>query len=255
MRLGLAAVRPQLRRAWRAAQGVAFAAGAWLIFGLSLLVVFITALVAPGKTTWNAAQRCVRLFFRICRIPVAVQGLENLPASGPCVIAANHTSYLDGAVLVAVLPWRNYAFVAKRELEDNALSRILVKGLGAVFVERFEVQKSAEHADALVQTARDGASLIVFPEGTLARQSGLMPFRAGAFQVAAQAGIPVVPVSLRGVRSVLRDETWYPRRAPIAVTVAAPIAPEGDDWNATLQLRDRTRAEILKHCGEPDLAG
>jgi acyl carrier protein len=255
MRLGLAAVRPQLRRAWRAAQGVAFAAAAWLIFGLSLLAVFITALVAPGKTTWNAAQRCVRLFFRICRIPVAVQGLENLPASGPCVIAANHTSYLDGAVLVAVLPWRNHAFVAKRELEENALSRILVKGLGAVFVERFEVQKSAEHADALVQTARDGASLIVFPEGTLARHSGLMPFRAGAFQVAAQAGIPVVPVSLRGVRSVLRDETWYPRRAPIAVTVGAPIAPEGDDWNATLQLRDRTRAEILKHCGEPDLAG
>ena len=67
----------------------------------------------------------------------------------------------------------------------------------------------------------------MFPEGTLLRHSGLMPFRAGAFQVAAQAGIPVVPVALRGVRSVLRDETWYPRRAPIAVTIGAPIAPGG----------------------------
>jgi 1-acyl-sn-glycerol-3-phosphate acyltransferase len=217
------------------------------------MLVFLAALVAPGRVTWNVAQRCLRFFFRVCRIPVAVQGLENLPPSGPYVVASNHTSYLDGAVLVAVLPWRRYAFVAKRELADNFFSRVLVRGLGAVFVERFDVQRSAEHADALVQAARDGVSLIVFPEGTLMRHSGLMPFRAGAFQVAAQAGIPVVPVSLRGVRSVLRDETWYPRRAPIAATFAAPIVPDGDDWNAVLRLRDRTRAEILQHCGERDL--
>jgi hypothetical protein len=63
-----------------------------------------------------------------------------------------------------------------------------------------------------------------------------------------------VPVSLRGVRSVLRDETWYPRRAPVAVTFSPPVQPDGEDWNAALRLRDRVRAEILKHCGEPDLA-
>ena len=253
IRLVLAGIGPQLRRGVRAAQGVLFALAAWLIFGVSFLLVFLAALVAPGRVTWNVAQRCMRFFFRVCRIPVAVQGLEKLPPSGPYVIASNHTSYLDGAVLVAVLPWRRYAFVAKRELADNFFSRVLVRGLGAVFVERFDVQRSAEHADALVQAARDGASLIVFPEGTLMRHSGLLPFRAGAFQVAAQAGIPVVPVSLRGVRSVLRDETWYARRAPIAATFGAPIAPDGDDWNAVLRLRDRARAEILQHCGEPDL--
>jgi 1-acyl-sn-glycerol-3-phosphate acyltransferase len=252
IRLVLAGVGPQLRRGLRAGRGVLFALAAWLLFAVSLLAVFVTALVAPGRTTWNVAQRCVRLFFRACRIPVAVQGLDKVP-SGPHVIAANHTSYLDGAVLVATLPWRNYAFVAKRELADNFFSRVLVKGIGAVFVERFDVQRSAEHADALVQAAKDGVSLIVFPEGTLTRHSGLMPFRAGAFQVAAQAGVPVVPVSLRGVRSVLRDETWYPRRAPIAATFGAPIAPDGADWNAVLRLRDRTRAEILQHCSEPDL--
>jgi 1-acyl-sn-glycerol-3-phosphate acyltransferase len=104
-----------------------------------------------------------------------------------------------------------------------------------------------------VQAAKRGVSLIIFPEGTLRRHTGLLPFRAGAFQVAAQAGIPVVPVSLRGVRSVLRDETWYPRRAAIAATFGPPIRPDGDDWNATLRLRDQVRAEILRHCGEPDL--
>ena len=254
LRLVAAGVGPQLRRIWRAARGVLFALGAWLVFGLSFIVVFAVATFAPGKTTWNVAGAALRLFFRVCRIPLRVRGLENLPASGPFVVAANHTSYLDGAVLIAALDWRNYAFVAKRELAENFVTRTLVRGIGACFVERFDVQRSAEHADELVEEAKSGVSLIVFPEGTLLRQTGLMPFRAGAFQVAAQAGIPVVPVALRGVRSVLRDETWYPRRAPIAVTFSAPVHPDGEDWNAALRLRDRVRADILKHCGEPDLA-
>jgi 1-acyl-sn-glycerol-3-phosphate acyltransferase len=254
LRLAAAGVGPQLRRGWRAAKGVLFALGAWLVFGTCLEIVFLSSLVAPGKTTWNLARMCLRFFFWVCRIPLAVRGLENLPPAGPFVVAANHTSYLDGAALIAALPWRNYAFVAKRELAANFISRTLVKGLGAVFVERFDVQRSAEHADELVAAAKNGVSLIIFPEGTLRRQTGLMPFRAGAFQVAAQAGIPVVPVSLRGVRSVLRDETWYPRRSPIGVAFGAPIHPDGTDWNATLRLRDRARAQILKHCGERDLA-
>jgi 1-acyl-sn-glycerol-3-phosphate acyltransferase len=177
-----------------------------------------------------------------------------MPASGPCIVASNHTSYLDGAALLAVLPWRNNAFVAKRELESNPVTRIFLRGLGVQFVERFDVQKSAEHADEPAAAVRGGTSLIVFPEGTLLRHAGLMPFRTGAFQAAAQAGVPVVPLALRGVRSVLRDETWYLRRSPISVTVSAPVVPEGSDWNAAVKLRDRVRADILRHCGEPDLA-
>jgi 1-acyl-sn-glycerol-3-phosphate acyltransferase len=157
-------------------------------------------------------------------------------------------------VLLAALDWRGYAFVAKNELLRNPFTRVFVGGIGAEFVERFDLQKSVEHADTLVEAARKGRSLIIFPEGTLMRSTGLMPFRAGGFQVAAKAGIPVIPVALRGVRSVLRDGTWYPRRSPIAVTFGAPISPDGDDWNAALRLRDRVRAEILRHCGEPDLA-
>ena len=258
-RLGLAGIAPQARRGWRVARGILFAARAWLAIGLLFPIALAAAALVPGKPAWNITGACARLFFRICRIPIVVHGAENLPpdspAAEPVVLAANHTSYLDGAVLLATLEWRRYAFVAKSELRDNPITRIFVGGLGSVFVERFDVQKSVEHADALVQAAREGRSLIIFPEGTLLRSTGLMPFRAGAFQAAAQAGVPVVPVALRGVRSVLRDGTWYPRRSPIAVTFGKPVRPEGSDWNATLALRDQVRAQILRHCGEPDLAG
>ncbi|HEX6691173.1 MAG TPA: AMP-binding protein [Burkholderiales bacterium] len=251
-RLVLAGIAPQIRRSWRTVRGVLFSARAWLLIGLFFPVVFLFSIVSPGARAWRVTGRCARLFFGLARIPLVVRGLENLPP-GPCVLAVNHTSYLDGVALMAALESRPFAFVAKRELLGNFVTRIFVRGIGALFVERFEVQKSVEHADELAAAAKAGTSLIVFPEGTFQRQSGLMAFRAGGFQAAAAAGVPVVPGAIRGARSVWRDGTWALRRSPVAVSFAPPVQPEGADWNAVLKLRDQTRAEILKRCGEPDL--
>ena len=252
-RLVLAGIVPQLRRGWSTAKGMLFAARAYAAFALLFPVVFLAAALAPGRPAWRIVSACTRLCFRLSGIPLVTRGLENLPP-GPCVIASNHTSYLDGAALLAALGARPFAFVAKRELKDNFVARVFLSGIGAEFVERFDVQKSAEHADELAEAAKRGVSLAVFAEGTLQRRPGLMPFRAGAFQVAAHAGIPVVPVAIRGARSVLRDGTWYLRRGAVALSFAPPVRPEGSDWNAAVRLRDQVRAEILKRCGEPDLA-
>jgi len=254
LRLVLAGVMPQTRRGLRVARGLLFAVWAWLVCIALLIVIFCAAAIVPGRRTWQVAHACSRLVFKLLRIPVVVRGAENIPPRGPYVVAVNHTSYMDAAVLLSVLPWHQSVFVAKRELGDNVLARIFFGGIGTKFIERFDVVKSTQHADELAQTARQGGTVIVFPEGTFTRHSGLLPFRTGAFQTAAQAQVPVVPIALRGVRSVLRDETWYLRRYPISVTIGAPIAPEGTDWNSAVKLRDRARAEILKHCGEHDLA-
>jgi 1-acyl-sn-glycerol-3-phosphate acyltransferase len=250
-RLGAAGVAPQLRRGWRVARGMLFALRAYLAFLVTAIPIFAAAATRNVRFTWKVGGIMTRLFLRLAGLPMLVRGLENIPP-GPVVLAPNHTSYLDALVLVSILGPRNFGFIAKREFLGNPLMRLLLTGFGCVFVERFDVQAAAGHADELVEAARRGRSLAIFPEGTLQRRAGLLPFRTGAFQVAAQAGIPVVPVALRGVRSVLRDGTWYVRRHPMAVTIGAPIAPEGSDWNAAVRLRDRVRAEVLKHCGEPD---
>jgi len=254
VRLLLAGAAPQLRRGLRALAGLTFAARGWLVFLPLVAVAFAFAWTAPPRIAWRVGHPIARLFFQLAGIPLAARGLENLPPSGPVVLAANHTSFLDAVALLALLEWRDWSFVAKKEFLGNFLLRTLLAGHGARFVERFDAKESAEHASQLVTAARSGISLIFFAEGKLTRFTGLAPFRTGAFQVAAQTGIPVVPVTLRGSRSVLRDGTWLPRRAPIAVTFGAPIAPEGSDWSAAVKLRDAVRAEILKHCGEPDLA-
>ena len=225
MRLVLAGAAPQLRRALTTLRGAVFALRGYLVFAALFPFALIGALVAPVSVCWSIGGRVSRWFLRLSGIPVVARGLESLPRGRPVVVAVNHTSYLDVVVLLSVLEYRGYAFVAKREFLGNPLMRALLSGFGTQFIERFDVQKSAEHANELADAAKRGVSLIVFPEGTLKRNTGLMPFRTGAFQAAAQAGIDVVPIALRGVRSVLRDGTWYLRKSPVSVVVGAPIAP------------------------------
>src|SRR4029079_2883244 len=254
VRLVLAGAAPQLRRAMRTLEGALFALRAYLAFAALIPFALLASLCLPVKTVWGVGSAVARWFLMLSGIPVAVSGMENLETRTPVVVAVNHTSYLDALVLLSILDYRGYAFVAKREFQDNFVMRALLSGFGTQFIERFDVANSTEHASELAEAAKRGISLIVFPEGTLTRVTALMDFRTGAFQAAAQAGIPVVPIALRGIRSVLRDGTWYLRRAAVSVTIGAPIAPSGTDWAAAVKLRDAVRAEILKHCGEPDLS-
>ena len=110
-------------------------------------------------------------------------------------------------------------------------------------------------AQSIVEDAKGGASLIYFPEGTLTRASGLRPFRMGAFIAAAQTRSAVVPVSLRGTRSVLRDGSWWPMREAVVVHLHEPLWAEGSSWSDAVRLRDRARERIAQGCGEPMLAG
>jgi 1-acyl-sn-glycerol-3-phosphate acyltransferase len=83
---------------------------------------------------------------------------------------------------------------------------------------------------------------------------GLLGFHLGAFEVACQAGVPIVPVTIRGTRSILRSGQWLPRRGAIAIHIGKPFAPTGRDFAAAIRLRDVARTEILARLGEPDLA-
>ena len=82
----------------------------------------------------------------------------------------------------------------------------------------------------------------------------MRPFHIGAFKIAVDAGIPLLPVALRGSRSLLHPDSWFPRRGLVTVTIGEPIKPAGKDWQAAIALRDAARHAILLHCGEPDLA-
>lgn len=244
----------QARKLWRGVVERLYAGYAWVLFGLLAPGVWLGIMALPKREwRWALGRSATRLLRRLTGTPLTVSGLEHLPA-GPCVLVANHSSYLDAYVLMVAIP-RHFHYVAKRELLDNPWLGKPLERIGTLFVERFDVQRSAEEARKVAEAARAGQSLGFFPEGTFTRMPGLLTFRMGAFVAAAQAGAPVVPVTLRGTRSMLRAGSWFPRRGRLEVIVEPPIQPEGDDWSAAVRLRDAARAIILRHCGEPDLGG
>ena len=254
MRLVLASLRPLLRSAWRRFADAAYAVYAQIIFGLLVPPVWLLVVLLPRASwRWAVMRQGSRLLFRLGRIPLSVEGVEHLPQEQACVIVTNHASYLDGIMLAAALPIE-FSFVAKAELDRQFFPRRFLRRIGAVFVERFDKQRGVADARRTVQTVQAGRSLVFFPEGTFTRMPGLLPFHMGGFAAAAEAGVPIVQVTIRGTRSLLRADTWFPRRGLVRVIVGLPIMPESTDWAGAVKLRDAARAVILQHLDEPDLA-
>ncbi len=251
-RIALTGGWTQARRLGRSALERLYAAYAWTMFGLLAPTVWLGIMTLPKlEWRWALSRTATWLLARMTGTPLTVRGLEHLPA-GPCVLVANHSSFLDAYVLMAAIP-RRFHYVAKRELLDNRWVGPPLQRIGTLFVERFDMQRSADEARKITEAAHAGHSLGFFPEGTFKRMPGLLSFRMGAFLAAAQAGTLVVPVTIRGTRSMLRAGSWFPRRGRLEVLIEAPVQPDGDDWAAAVRLRDRARAAILRHCGEPDL--
>ena len=246
LRLALGALGPRLRHLAGRAGSALWAGYALAIFALLAPLTWLaTAATSKPATAWRIGRVAARTLLRLTAVPLRVRGLEHLPA-GPCVLVANHASYLDGMILVAALP-RPFAFVAKIELLDSLVPRVYLSRLGAAFVERFDAPRSVAAAEHLVEDVGRGRSLAVFPEGTFVAEPGLLPFRLGAFLVAARARVPVVPLRLRGSRELLGDARWWPRRAALEVDIHPPLADAGDPGDAfaaAVRLRDAARRSI-----------
>jgi acyl carrier protein len=234
--------------------------GARLLYGVYALtwaalltppLLLALAVAPPGAASWAVCRRLIRLLLAVARVRVECRGLDRIPGSGPLVLASNHASYLDGPILLAVLP-RPVVFVAKRELLSAFLVRFVLDRLRVRYVERFEQRASVADAQRLAQDARAGEPLFYFAEGTFHREPGLLPFHLGAFAAAAAAGAPVVPIALCGTRTLLPADHWLPRSATVTVTAGAPLMPAGEDWDAAIALRDAARRFIAAHCGEPE---
>ena len=241
-------------RAGRAAGRLPALLRAGYLGSLLLLTVPPLWLAVRLAPTGPAADRMVRGWCRLVLTAsgcsLRLEGADFLTARAPLVLAANHGSYLDVVVLLAALPVP-FRFVAKQELVTAPVVGSIIRKVGHLTVERGPSSRSVTDALRVTRALRDGLSVLVFPEGTFVRAPGILPFRLGGFKAAVETGCPVIPVTIRGTREILPDDSWLPRPGPVTVAVGAPIVSERDGWPAMVRLRDRTRAEIVRRSTEP----
>ena len=259
-RLTIAGILPRLRRTRRVVTDAVFGLYARSLFYLLGPSAWLLVILLPKLSwRWKLMRATVRLLARLTGTPVTVHGLENLPQpEAPCLFVANHASYLDVYLLVGYLP-RCFSFVAKGELLESAPVRVFLQRIETDFVERFDAQKGVEDFQGLANKARKGRTYLFFPEGTFTRYPGLMRFHMGAFIAAAEAGVSVVPIAIRGTRSLLRGDDWLPHRGSANLYCGQPITAASLDvasngsWETAVALREAARSEILRMNGEPDL--
>ncbi len=159
-------------------------------------------------------------------LSIRVEGEEYLWSERPAVFLFNHQSALDG-LIVAKLVRRDVVGIAKEEIRRHPLWGPVFALAGTVFVDRSNREKAIEALAPAVEALHKGVSIAIAPEGTRSATARLGRFKKGAFHLAMQAGVPIVPIVLRNVHDAMPKGAWVVRPTQIEVVVHPPISTEG----------------------------
>ncbi len=180
-------------------------------------------------------------------IDLRVEGEENLWSDRPAVFIFNHQSGLD-PILMAKLLRRDLTGVGKKELQRNPIFGPIFTAAGAVFIDRADRAKAIEGLKPAVQALREGRSLMIAPEGTRSLTPRLGAFKKGAFHIAMQAGVPIVPVVFRNVLDALPRNAVVVRPATVEAVVLPPVETAGwkrEDLDEEIRAIRESYLEVL----------
>ena len=204
----------------------------WLFGGLALVVsVGLCFLLAPflgGRGAfWRVAPWYIRGTAWAFGIQRHLAGWDDLPEDlregrRPAVFIGNHTSLLDPPLMISTLPCRP-VFMAKRELARVPFLGWVIWLADFIFIDRGDRQAARQSLERAAERIRGGQSIVAFPEGTRSVDGRLLPFKKGAFALAYEAGVPIVPFAILGGPGILPRGTWRVQGGPYRITVGTPI--------------------------------
>ena len=229
-----------------------------------------TALLAPlvvaaglvdGRWAYHLSRLWVRIDLLLSGVHVHARRETALDRHAPYVFMSNHQSHFDVLAVVAGLPDFQLRWVAKKELTTVPLFGWALRHSDHIIIDRSNHHQAMASLRAAFEKMRQGLSVIVFPEGT--RGPGgdtLLPFKKGGFVLAQEAGIPIVPIVVRGSADVLSRHGWQIHGGDIDVLVGEPIAVAGVE-REELMRRVREHLErmlprrAMRPLAAPRLAG
>lgn len=168
-----------------------------------------------------------RLFCRLNFVSVSVSGRENINRDTSYVFVANHQSAYD---IFSLFGWlgHNFRWMMKESLRKIPFVGWACKAAGQIFVDNSSVTSTRHTMEAAEKQLSGGMSLVVFPEGARTWDGNMRRFKKGAFRLAVEFNLPVVPVTIKGAFEVMPRFKMLPKPGHISITIHKPIRPDTD---------------------------
>ena len=197
-----------------------------LIIVVTLFTAIFTILCFPWKN--GKAPRAVQVFWSrsvlwLLLIPIKVAGQENVDPKQSYVFVANHQSFLDVFAVYGWLP-NNFKWLMKKEIRKVPFVGTACAVAGHIFVDRSNPRAALQSMDHIKKELVDGISTVIFPEGTRTKTGEMGRFKQGAFKIAMDMGLPVVPISLGGFfKAMPSGQAFVNPRARVSLNIGEPI--------------------------------
>ncbi|HVA93721.1 MAG TPA: lysophospholipid acyltransferase family protein, partial [Candidatus Dormibacteraeota bacterium] len=201
-------------------------------------LILFTLITRSATLMYWVGIKGVVFITRVAGLRVRVEGRENIPA-GVCMFAANHTSNADAAAIVGAIP-RRLAIFGRKSLFDIPIVGLAFRLAKFVPVDRGNREAALASVKQAIEYMNQGYSFLVYPEGTRSMDGRLQRFKKGAFVMAIEAGVPIVPVICTGAHRVMRKKSLVIHPGKVTVRFAKPI----DAASYTIDRRDELARRV-----------
>jgi len=212
---------------------------------LSIIAIIVAFFSRTGNPVHIIARIWSKSILFVSGIKVDVEGLANIDPGKSYIYMANHRSNFDIPVLLSCLPIQ-FRWLAKAELFKIPIFGRAMSGAGYVKIDRSNRESAFRSIDEVAAKMKNGVSVMIFPEGTRSQDGSVKPFKKGGFIMAVDTGTPIVPIILRGTRSIMTKGSWRINPDKVALCIEEPIDTSGFTRDTKEDLIKRVRGVICE---------
>ncbi len=196
------------------------------------------------RLTNETAKKWAQALVKLAGVTVEIKGEENIPTEGSVLFVSNHQGNFDIPILLGYID-KPKAFIAKIELLKLPLIRTWMTHLKCVFMDRSDIRQSLKVINQAASHLKEGYSMVIFPEGTRSKSESLGEFKPGSLKLALKAGVPIVPIAIRGSYKIMEQNGFIIKPAHVEITILEPIATAGLTKDQASELPERVRKIII----------
>ncbi|HSO76709.1 MAG TPA: lysophospholipid acyltransferase family protein [Blastocatellia bacterium] len=222
------------------------------IAALAPFLIVLCLITGNENMIYSPVRFFVRLGLALVSVRVEVNGLERLDPNQTYIFTPNHQSLIEVPLFVTYLG-RNPAYLGKKEIFKYPIFGYGIGLIGVVPVDRSNSPAAVESAKLATENLRRGKSYVVYPEGTRSKDGRLLPFKKGAFMMAIDAGVPLVPITISGATKIMPKGQVKVFPSTVRITIHEPISTSGYSKENVVELMENTRAKIFSALADEEV--